>query len=62
MISKLRRSDIAWRSSKLAFAVFISGIILDENSPVRFHNLMAATGLKQAPVHDSMHGPPLNNS
>jgi hypothetical protein len=45
----------------LALEVFISGIILDGNSPARFHKLMAATGLKKSPAHISVHDPSVNN-
>jgi hypothetical protein len=36
---------------KLDFEVFVSVIILDRNSQVRFHKLMVAIGMKKSPMH-----------
>jgi hypothetical protein len=37
--------------NELNFETFISRIIFDRNSQVRFHKLMVAIGIKKLPVH-----------
>jgi hypothetical protein len=37
--------------------VFFSAIMLDGNSPVRFHKPMTAAALEKSPVHEAVHAP-----